>query len=322
MVKIVDIDLGSFPLLLAPMENISDHSFRVICKEHGADLLFTEFIASDKFIEKEKGALTKSETFQNERPIAMQIFGGDIDILSEVASQIDKTKADILDINFGCPVKKIVNKGSGAYILKDIALMKRLVKSVVSKSQIPVTVKTRLGWDENSKNIEEVVQVLQDVGISAVTIHARTRKQFYGGEADWTLIGKIKNNPRVHIPIFGNGDIDSVEKCCLYKDRYGVDGIMIGRAAIGNPWIFKQIKHFLSTNEKLSDPSDNERIEVCKKHLISSVRRKGVKVGILEMRPHYKKYLPDNSKFNIIYPKIIRSIDIDEINNLLDLFVK
>lgn len=278
-------------MLLAPMEDVSDPPFRAVCKEHGADLMYTEFISSEGLIRDAIKSRQKLDIFDYERPIGIQIFGGDEEALSLSAKIIDATQPDLLDINFGCPVKKVVCKGAGAGVLKDIDLMVRLTKAVVNATKLPVTVKTRLGWDDSSKNIEEVAERLQDVGIKALAIHGRTRAQMYKGEADWSLIAKVKNNPRIQIPIFGNGDIDNPQKALEYKNRYGVDGIMIGRAAIGYPWIFREIKHFLKTGETLAPPTLEERIAACHKHLLGSISWKGEKLGILEMRRHYGNYL-------------------------------
>src|SRR3954467_11712487 len=268
MVKIGDtIELPDFPLLLAPMEDVSDPPFRYVCKQYGADLMYTEFISSEGLIRDAIKSKKKLDIFDYERPVGIQIFGGDEDSLALAAKIVDVTNPDLLDINFGCPVKKVACKGAGAGVLKDIDLMVRLTDAVVRSTKLPVTVKTRLGWDENTKNIEEVAERLQDVGIKALAIHGRTRSQMYKGEADWTLIGKVKSNPRITIPIFGNGDIDSPEKAVEYKNRYGVDGVMIGRAAIGYPWIFNEIKHFIKTGEHLTPPGVEERVAVCRKHL-------------------------------------------------------
>ncbi|UYQ92228.1 tRNA dihydrouridine synthase DusB [Chitinophaga horti] len=291
MVKIENIELPDFPLLLAPMEDVSDPPFRAVCKENGADLMYTEFISSEGLIRDAIKSRKKLDIFDYERPIGIQIFGGDEDSLAMASRIVDVTNPDLLDINFGCPVKKVACRGAGAGVLKDIDLMVRLTAACVKATRLPVTVKTRLGWDDQSKNIEEVAERLQDVGIKALSIHGRTRAQMYKGEADWTLIGKVKNNPRIKIPIFGNGDIDSPQKALEYKNRYGVDGIMIGRAAIGYPWIFREIKHFVQTGEVLSGPSVQERVNVCKTHLRKSVEWKGPIVGINEMRRHYSSYL-------------------------------
>src|ERR1035437_6570779 len=274
MVKINNIELGDFPLLLAPMEDVSDPPFRAVCKENGADLMYTEFISSEGLIRDAIKSRQKLDIFDYEKPIGIQIFGGDEGAMAMSAKIVGATNPDLLDINFGCPVKKVVCKGAGAAVLKDIDLMVRLTQAVVKSSSLPVTVKTRLGWDDNSRNIEEVAERLQDVGIKALAIHGRTRSQMYKGEADWTLIGKVKDNPRITIPVFGNGDIDSPQKALTYKNRYGVDGIMIGRAAIGYPWIFREIKHYVATGEMLAPPTIEERVEVCKKHLRRSVEWK------------------------------------------------
>lgn len=291
MVSIGNIQLPDFPLLLAPMEDVSDPPFRAVCKDNGADLMYTEFISSEGLIRDAIKSRKKLDIFDYERPIGIQIFGGDEESLSLAAKIVDVTNPDLLDINFGCPVKKVALKGAGAGVLKDIDLMVRLTDAVVKSTRLPVTVKTRLGWDDNTRNIEEVAERLQDIGIKALAIHGRTRTQMYKGSADWTLIGKIKNNPRITIPVFGNGDIDSPEKAIEYKNRYGVDGIMIGRAAIGYPWIFNEIKHYYKTGEHAPPPTLEERIAVCKKHLHKSVEWKGPIVGILEMRRHYANYL-------------------------------
>lgn len=289
--KIGNINLPDFPLLLAPMEDVSDPPFRVVCKENGADLLYTEFISSEGLIRDAIKCRRKLDIFEEERPVGIQIFGGDEDSLAMAARIVEVTNPDLLDINFGCPVKGIVGKGAGAGVLKDISLMIRLTEACIKATRLPVTVKTRLGWDEQTKNIEEVAERLQDIGIAALSIHGRTRCQLYKGEADWDLIGKVRNNPRIKIPIFGNGDIDSPQKALEYKNRYGVDGIMIGRAAIGYPWIFREIKHFLSTGELAAAPSVEERVGVCKKQLRKSVEWKGPVAGIYAMRRHYAHYL-------------------------------
>ncbi len=300
MVKIGNILLPDFPLLLAPMEDVSDPPFRAVCKENGADLMYTEFISSEGLIRDALKSRKKLDIFDTERPVGIQIFGGDEQSLALSAKIVEATNPDLLDINFGCPVKKVALKGAGAGVLRDADKMVKLTSAVVRSTSLPVTVKTRLGWDDKSKNIEEVAERLQDAGISALTIHGRTRAQMYKGDADWTLIGKVKNHPRIRIPIFGNGDIDSAEKALEYKNRYGVDGIMIGRAAIGYPWIFKEIKHFIQTGRPLSPPSVEDRIDICRKHLQKSVQWKGPVTGIYEMRRHYSNYLkglPDIKEF-------------------------
>lgn len=290
MVKIGNIDLGEFPLLLAPMEDVSDPPFRRLCKLHGADMLYSEFISSEGLIRDAIKSRQKLDIFDYERPVGIQIFGGDEEAMALSAKIVATVRPDLVDINFGCPVKKVVSKGAGAGVLKDIDLMVRLTKAVVSSTDLPVTVKTRLGWDESSINIEEVAERLQDVGISALTIHARTRSQMYKGHSDWNYIAKVKNNPRIHIPIFGNGDIDNPEKALEYRNKYGVDGIMIGRAAIGYPWIFREIKHYFATGELLSPPTIADRVAAARNHLIWSVEWKGERQGVLEMRRHYANY--------------------------------
>ena len=290
MVKIGNIDLGEFPLLLAPMEDVSDPPFRRLCKLHGADMLYSEFISSEGLIRDAVKSRQKLDIFDYERPVGIQIFGGDEEAMALSAKIVATVRPDLVDINFGCPVKKVVSKGAGAGVLKDIDLMVRLTKAVVRSTDLPVTVKTRLGWDESSINIEEVAERLQDVGISALTIHARTRSQMYKGHSDWSYIAKVKNNPRIHIPIFGNGDIDNPEKALEYRNKYGVDGIMIGRAAIGYPWIFREIKHYFATGELLSPPTIADRVAAARNHLIWSVEWKGERQGVLEMRRHYANY--------------------------------
>lgn len=317
MVKIENIELGEFPLLLAPMEDVSDPPFRAVCKEQGADLMYTEFISSEGLIRDAIKSRQKLDIFDYEKPIGIQIFGGDEDALAISAKIIDATQPDLLDINFGCPVKKVVCKGAGAAVLKDVDLMVKLTKACVNATKLPVTVKTRLGWDENSKNIEEVAERLQDIGIKALSIHGRTRTQMYKGDANWELIAKVKNNPRIHIPIFGNGDIDSPQKALEYKNKYGVDGIMIGRAAIGYPWIFREIKYYLNIGEILAPPTLEERIAACRKHLQGSVKWKGEKLGILEMRRHYSNYLkglPNIKEFRL---KLVTLDSLDGIENVL-----
>ncbi|MGN6567060.1 MAG: tRNA dihydrouridine synthase DusB [Flavipsychrobacter sp.] len=317
MVKIGNIELGDFPLLLAPMEDVSDPPFRAVCKQEGADLMYTEFISSEGLIRDAMKSRQKLDIFDYERPIGIQIFGGDEEAMGLAAKIVDTTNPDIVDINFGCPVKKVVCKGAGAAVLKDIDLMVRLTRAVVNSTRLPVTVKTRLGWDNNSKNIEEVALRLQDVGIQALSIHGRTRVQMYKGEADWTLIAKVKENPRIQIPVFGNGDIDSPQKALEYKNRYGVDGVMIGRAAIGYPWIFREIKHYLATGTVLDPPTIAERVAVCRKHLLGSVSWKGQKLGILEMRRHYASYLKGLSHVKEFRNRLVSTEDLSEIEAIL-----
>jgi len=289
-VQIGDIELGDFPLLLAPMEDVSDPPFRLVCKQYGADLMYTEFISSEGLIRDAAKSKQKLDIFEYERPIGIQLFGSDIDSMREAAIIAAAAKPDLVDINYGCPVKNVACKGAGAALLQDIPKMVSMTSEIVKCTTLPVTVKTRLGWDDNTKNIAEVAERLQDIGIKALTIHGRTRAQLYKGPADWTLIGEIKNNPRITIPIFGNGDIDSPEKAIEYKERYGVDGVMIGRASIGYPWIFNEIKHFIRTGEHLSPPTIADRVNVCRTHLNASIEWKGPVLGIIEMRRHYTNY--------------------------------
>ncbi|PZX54735.1 nifR3 family TIM-barrel protein [Algoriphagus ratkowskyi] len=290
MVKIGNLELGDFPLLLAPMEDVSDPPFRAVCKQNGADLMYTEFISSEGLIRDAAKSVAKLDIFDYEKPIGIQIFGNEIQSMREAAAIVAEARPDILDINYGCPVSKVACKGAGAGILLDIDKMVSMTAEIVKAVNIPVTVKTRLGWDSNTIRIVEVAERLQDVGIQAISIHARTRAQMYKGEADWSYLNKVKENQRLHIPVFGNGDIDSPEKALEYKNKYNVDGMMIGRASIGYPWIFNEIKHFLATGEKLAAPGLEERIAVTKKHLDFSVEWKGPKLGILEMRRHYTNY--------------------------------
>ena len=318
MAKIGNIELGDFPLLLAPMEDVSDPPFRAVCKENGADLMYTEFISSEGLIRDAIKSRQKLDIFDYERPIGIQIFGGDEEALAMSARIIEATNPDLLDINFGCPVKKVVCKGAGAGVLKDIDLMVRLTEAVVKATKLPVTVKTRLGWGEDSKNIETVAERLQDVGIQALAIHGRTRVQMYKGEADWTLIGKVKNNPRIQIPVFGNGDIDSPQKAVEYKNRYGVDGVMIGRAAIGYPWIFREIKHYRATGELLPPPTLDERIAACLKHLHGAVQWKGEKLGILEMRRHYANYVKGLSHVKEFRMRLVSTESLSELEQIFE----
>ncbi len=318
MVKIRNIELGEFPLLLAPMEDVSDPPFRALCKKHGADLMYTEFISSEGLIRDAIKSKKKLEIFEYEKPIGIQIFGGDEEALAISAKIVDATNPDLLDINFGCPVKKVVCKGAGAGVLKDVDLMVRLTKACIQSTKLPVTVKTRLGWDHTMINIMEVAERLQDIGIEALSIHGRTRAQMYKGEADWSHIERVKNNPRIHIPIFGNGDIDSPEKAVEYKNKFGVDGIMIGRASIGYPWIFREIKHFMKTGEKLNPPTISERVEAARDHLNMSIQWKGERVGIAEMKRHYTNYFKGISHFKEYRTKLVTSFDLNEIMDTLD----
>lgn len=318
MIKIGNISLPEFPLLLAPMEDVSDPPFRAVCKDNSADLMFTEFISSEGLIRDAIKSKQKLDVFDYEKPIGIQIFGGDEEAMAMSARIVDAVNPDLLDINFGCPVKKVVSKGAGAAVLKDVDLMVRLTKACVNSTKLPVTVKTRLGWDDSNKNIVEVAERLQDVGIKALSIHGRTRSQLYKGEADWRLIAAVKNNPRIRIPIFGNGDIDSPEKALEYKNRYGVDGIMIGRAAIGYPWIFNEIKHFFETGTHLAAPTIEQRINVIKKHLQRSIEWKGETLGVLEMRRHYANYLKGLPNIKEYRLKVVSLKDPEVICELLD----
>lgn len=313
MVKIGPIELGDFPLLLAPMEDVSDPPFREVCKENGADMMYTEFISSEGLIRDAVKSVQKLDIFEYERPIGIQLFGSDIQTMAECAKIATKVQPDLIDINYGCPVKAVACKGAGAALLQDIPKMVAMTKSVVDSTHLPVTVKTRLGWDDSTKNIEEVAERLQDIGIQALTIHGRTRVQMYKGNADWSLIAKIKENPRIKIPIFGNGDIDSPEKAKEYKDRFGVDGIMIGRASIGYPWIFNEIKHFLKTGEKLAPPTIADRIRVCKNHLDFSLKWKGLHGGIVEMRRHYASYFKGLENFKPIRNRMVTTHSYEEL---------
>lgn len=315
MVKIRNIELGEFPLLLAPMEDVSDPPFRKLCKEHGADLVFTEFISSEGLIRNALKSVQKLDIFEYERPVGIQIFGNEIEHMRLSTEMADQVKPDIIDINYGCPVKKVVCKGGGAGLLQDIPKMVAMTKEIVNSTKLPVTVKTRLGWDENSKYIVEVAERLQDVGIQAISIHGRTRKQMYKGNADWSLIHEVVQNPRMHIPVFGNGDIDSPKKAKEYKEKYNVSGIMIGRAAIGYPWIFNQIKHYLKTGELLEMPSIKERVLACKQHFEDSILWKGEKIGIHEMRKHYGNYFKGVANFKPFRQQLVQLNDIDSIRN-------
>jgi putative TIM-barrel protein, nifR3 family len=316
--KIGNIELGEFPLLLAPMEDVSDPPFRRLCKMHGADMLYSEFISSEGLIRDAIKSRQKLDIFDYERPVGIQIFGGDEEAMALSAKIVATVNPDLVDINFGCPVKKVVSKGAGAGVLKDIDLMVRLTKAVVNSTDLPVTVKTRLGWDEQSINIEEVAERLQDIGISALTIHARTRSQMYKGHSDWSYIAKVKNNPRMHIPIFGNGDIDSPEKALEYRNKYGIDGIMIGRAAIGYPWIFNEIKHYFATGELLPSPTIADRVEAAKNHLLWSVEWKGERQGVVEMRRHYANYFKGIPNFKEHRHKLVTLDASQEVVKALD----
>jgi nifR3 family TIM-barrel protein len=319
LVKIGEnIQLPDFPLLLAPMEDVSDPPFRYVCKQYGADLMYTEFISSEGLIRDAIKSRKKLDIFDYERPIGIQIFGGDEEAMALSAKIVDATQPDLVDINFGCPVKKVVCKGAGAGVLKDINLMVRLTTAVVKSTNLPVTVKTRLGWDDSSINIMEVVERLQDVGVQALTIHGRTRAQMYKGDARWEHIAAVKNNQRIKIPIFGNGDITTPEKALEYKNKYGVDGIMIGRAAIGYPWIFNEIKHYFKTGEHLPSPTIQNRVDVCKTHLLKSVEWKGDRLGTIEMRSHYANYFRGVPNFKESRTKLVSLLSSAEILEVLD----
>tara|TARA_R110002050_G_scaffold11122_2_gene37824 strand:- start:26036 stop:27034 length:999 start_codon:yes stop_codon:yes gene_type:complete len=318
VVKINNIELGDFPLLLAPMEDVSDPPFRVLCKELGADLMYSEFISTEGLIRDAVKSREKLDIYPGERPIGIQIFGHNLDSMIRSAEIVEEAGPELLDINFGCPVKKVVSKGAGAGILQNIPLMEDLTAAVVKATKLPVTVKTRLGWDDSSKEIVSTAEKLQDVGIAAISIHGRTRKQMYKGEADWTLISEVKNNPRMNIPVFGNGDIDTPEKAVEYKEKYNVDGIMIGRAAIGYPWIFNEIKHFMKTGQHLPPPDITERVRVAKKHLALSAEWKGERRGILEMRRHYTNYFKGIHNFKDTRQVLVNSLELNELNDKLD----
>ena len=318
MVKIENISLGEFPLLLAPMEDVSDPPFRALCKKYGADIMYTEFISSEGLIRDAAKSIQKLDIFEYERPIGIQIFGSEISSMRKATEVCEKANPDLIDINYGCPVKKVACKGAGAGILQDIPKMVEMTREIVKSTSLPVTVKTRLGWDESSKYIVEVAERLQDVGIKAISIHGRTRAQMYKGSADWSLIADIKNNPRINIPVFGNGDIDSPEKALKYKNKYGVDGIMIGRASIGNPWFFNQVKHYLKTGTILSLPTLEERVKVVKEHLDFSIKWKGDRLGIVEMRRHYANYFKGIPNFKPIRTELVTLESSEELFHVLN----
>ncbi|MCF0058223.1 tRNA dihydrouridine synthase DusB [Dyadobacter sp. CY356] len=318
MIKIGKIELGDFPLLLAPMEDVSDPPFRAVCKENGADLMYTEFVSSEGLIRDAAKSVQKLDIFEYERPVGIQLFGSDVETMgacSEIASRVNP---DLIDINYGCPVKQVACRGAGAALLQDIPKMVRMTDAVVKSTHLPVTVKTRLGWDESTKNVQEVAERLQDIGIQALSVHGRTRVQMYKGEADWTLIAKIKDNPRITIPIFGNGDVDSPEKALEYKNRFGVDGIMIGRATIGNPWIFNEIKHFVKTGHRLAPPTLAERVAVCRRHLEFSIRWKGPIAGVFEMRRHYTNYFKGLENFKPFRMRLVEGMSYEELDQILN----
>lgn len=318
MVKIADIELGSFPLLLAPMEDVSDPPFRYVCKMNGADMMYTEFISSEGLIRDAAKSRVKLDIFEYERPIGIQLFGGEIGSMREAALIAEAAQPNLIDINYGCPVKAVACKGAGAALLQDIPKMVKMTEEIIKAVNLPVTVKTRLGWDENSLNIVDVAERLQDIGIKALSIHGRTRKQMYKGPAVWDLIGEVKNNPRIHIPIFGNGDVDSPEKAIEMKNRYGVDGVMIGRASIGNPWIFQEIKHFMKTGEVLAPPTIEQRVEVCRTHLTKSIEWKGPRLGIFEMRRHYANYFKGLDNFKDYRMQMVTAPTEADVSFILD----
>ena len=317
-VKIGNIDLGEFPLLLAPMEDVSDPPFRFVCKQNGVDMMYTEFISSEGLIRDAAKSRAKLDIFEYERPIGIQIFGSEIESMREATEIATLAKPDLMDINYGCPVKNVACRGAGASLLQDIDKMVKMTKAVVDATHLPVSVKTRLGWDDNTKNVCEVAERLQDIGIQALTIHGRTRAQMYKGEADWTLIREIKRNKRIKIPIFGNGDVNSIEKAADWRMEYEVDGIMIGRAAIGYPWIFREIKHFFKTGEYLPEPTITERVQVCKTHFDKSIAWKGDKVGVFEMRRHYANYFKGIPDFKEYRMKLVSLEDVHEIHAVLE----
>ena len=318
MLKIDKIELPDFPLLLAPMEDVSDPPFRRLCKMHGADLMYSEFISSEGLIRDAIKSKKKLDIFDYERPVGIQIFGGDEEAMAMSAKIVETVQPDLVDINFGCPVKKVVSKGAGAGVLKDIDLMVKLTKAVVNSTELPVTVKTRLGWDTESINIEEVAERLQEVGIKALTIHARTRTQMYKGKADWEYISKVKNNPNIEIPIFGNGDIDSPETALEYREKYNIDGMMIGRGAIGYPWIFNEIKHFFQTGEKLPPPTIKDRLEAVRQPAEWSAEWKGERAGLIEMRQHYSNYFRGIPHFKEYRTKFLQVLTMQEMEGVLE----
>ncbi|TYP90051.1 tRNA-U20-dihydrouridine synthase [Sphingobacterium allocomposti] len=312
------IDLGEFPLLLAPMEDVSDPPFRYVCKQNGVDMMYTEFISSEGLIRDAAKSKQKLDIFEYERPIGIQIFGSDIESMRRSAEICTLAQPDLIDINYGCPVKNVACRGAGASLLQDVDKMVAMTKAVVEATHLPVTVKTRLGWDDTTKNVYEVAERLQDVGIKALSIHGRTRSQMYKGQADWTMIRDVKRNPRIHIPIFGNGDVDSVEKAAAWRQEFEVDGIMIGRASIGYPWIFREIKHFFETGQRLEGPTIGERVEVCKTHLNKSIEWKGEKTGVFEMRRHYANYFKGIPNFKEYRTSLVNLQDYREILEVLE----
>lgn len=315
-VCIGNIDLGEFPLLLAPMEDVSDPPFRFVCKQNGVDMMYTEFISSEGLIRDAAKSRQKLDIFEYERPIGIQIFGSDIDTMREATEIASQVNPDLIDINYGCPVKAVACRGAGASLLQDIDKMTAMTRAVVESTHLPVTVKTRLGWDDTTKNVYEVAERLQDVGIQALSIHGRTRAQMYKGQADWSMIRDVKRNPRIRIPIFGNGDVNSVEKAAAWRMEYEVDGIMIGRASIGYPWIFREVKHFFQTGEYLAGPTIAERVSVCRTHLQKSLEWKGDRTGIFEMRRHYANYfkgIPNFKEYRMKLVTLDQILDIEDV---------
>jgi tRNA-dihydrouridine synthase B len=300
------------------MEDVSDPPFRAVCKAYGADLMYTEFISSEGLIRAAAKSRQKLDIFDYERPIGIQLFGSDIESMRESAAISTEAGPDLIDINYGCPVKNVACKGAGAALLRDIPKMVAMTQAVIDATHLPVTVKTRLGWDDATKNVVEVAERLQDIGVQALSIHGRTRVQMYKGEADWRLIQEVKNNPRIHIPIFGNGDIDSPEKALAYKQHYGVDGVMIGRASIGYPWIFREIKHYVKTGELLAPPTLQERMEACKTHFTKSIEWKGERLGIFEMRRHYTNYFRGLPNFKPYRMQLVQTENPAEVYQILD----
>ncbi|MBT8271568.1 MAG: tRNA dihydrouridine synthase DusB [Flavobacteriaceae bacterium] len=318
MVKIADIELPDFPLLLAPMEDVSDPPFRALCKEQGADVVYTEFISSEGLIRHAAKSTMKLDIYEKERPVGIQIFGANLDSMLEAVDIVEQSNPDIVDINFGCPVKKVVSKGAGAGILKDVCLMEKLTGEIVKRTKLPVTVKTRLGWDHDSIRILEVAERLQDVGCKAISIHGRTRSQMYKGEANWAPIAEVKNNPRMHIPVFGNGDVNSPERAMEMRDRYGLDGAMIGRASIGNPWFFKEVKHYFETGKHLLPITMAERVEAARRHLSMAIAWKGEKLGVFETRRHYTNYFRGIPHFKEYRLRMVTSDDPQDVFDAFD----
>ena len=318
MLKFGNYILNNFPVALAPMEDISDPPFRYLCAKYGADFFITEFISSEGLIREVEKSLKKAEIKDYERPIGVQIFGNNPESMAKAAQVAEQMHPDFIDLNFGCPVKKIAGKGAGAGLLNNIPLLIEIAEKVVKAVKLPVTVKTRLGWDEKNKNILDITKQLQDVGVHAITIHGRTKKQMYKGNADWTLIGEIKNHPDIYIPVIGNGDITSPEIAKQKFDQYNVDAIMVGRASVGKPWIFKQIKHFSTTGENLPEPKIAEKVEIAKEHLIKSIEWKGEKTGVLEMRRHFSNYFKSLPNFKPIRLKLVTENDPKIIHEILD----